>query len=261
MAFEAVKFFLYFKSAAIARRRRMPMGSGLPARIFSAIQADIMRGAYPIGARLPSERELSIAYRASRLVVREAIARLAQAGLVETHPQSGTYVLDFNRKGTLETLVQVLKIRRSIDRETLDSLLRFRFLTETEAAREAALRITTGELALLKANLERKRAHLDDVLTLAECDFEFHYAVIEISGNVINRLIFHSFRPIYSFFTEFFYSLPGVPAASLRLNARLLGALSRRDPAGARRAMGAILRHGARKVYEAVRDGDSIVIP
>ncbi|MBP7605163.1 MAG: FadR family transcriptional regulator [Spirochaetes bacterium] len=237
------------------------MNTGLPGKIFSAMQADIIRGVYPIGARLPAERELSRAYGASRFAVREAIAMLAQSGLVETHPQSGTYVRDFNRRGTLETLVQVLRIRRSIDRETLDSLLRFRFVTETEAAREAALRATEHELALLKANLERKQAHLEDIAVLAECDFEFHYTVIEISGNVINRLVFHSFRPIYSFFTEFFYSLPGVPAASLRLNARLLGALSRRDPEAARRAMGAILKHGERKVYDAVRDGESVVIP
>lgn len=237
------------------------MNTGLPGKIFSAMQADIIRGVYPIGARLPAERELSRAYGASRFAVREAIAMLAQSGLVETPPQSGTYVRDFNRRGTLETLVQVLRIRRSIDRETLDSLLRFRFVTETEAAREAALRATEHELALLKANLERKQAHLEDIAVLAECDFEFHYTVIEISGNVINRLVFHSFRPIYSFFTEFFYSLPGVPAASLRLNARLLGALSRRDPEAARRAMGAILKHGERKVYDAVRDGESVVIP
>jgi len=237
------------------------MNTGLPGKIFSAMQADIIRGVYPIGARLPAERELSRAYGASRFAVREAIAMLAQSGLVETHPQSGTYVRDFNRRGTLETLVQVLRIRRSIDRETLDSLLRFRFVTETEAAREAALRATEHELALLKANLERKQAHLEDIAVLAECDFEFHYTVIEISGNVINRLVFHSFRPIYSFFTEFFYSLPGVPAASLKLNARLLGALSRRDPEAARRAMGAILKHGERKVYDAVRDGESVVIP
>jgi len=237
------------------------MNTGLPGKIYSAMQADIIRGVYPIGARLPAERELARAYGASRFAVREAIAMLAQSGLVETHPQSGTYVRDFNRRGTLETLVQVLRIRRSIDRETLDSLLRFRFVTETEAAREAALRATEAELSLLRANLERKQAHLDDIAVLAECDFEFHYTVIEISGNVINRLVFHSFRPIYSFFTEFFYSLPGVPAASLRLNARLLGALARRDPEAARRAMGAILKHGERKVYEAVRDGESVVIP
>lgn len=237
------------------------MNTGLPGKIFGAMQADIIRGVYPIGARLPAERELARAYRASRFAVREAIAMLAQSGLVETHAQSGTYVRDFIHRGTLETLVQVLRIRRSIDRETLDSLLRFRFVTETEAAFEAALRATENELALLKANLERKRAHLEDIAVLAECDFEFHYTVIEISGNVINRLIFHSFRPIYSFFTEFFYSLPGVPAASLKLNTRLLGALSRRDGEAARRAMGAILKHGERKVYEAVRNGESVVIP
>lgn len=237
------------------------MTRGLTGKIFNAMQEDIIAGVYPVGTRLPSERELSHTYGASRFAVREAIAMLAQSGLVETHPQSGTYVRDFMKLGTLETLVQVLRIRRTIDRKTLDSLLRFRFITETDAAREAALRVTEKDLVFLNANLERKRAGLEDVAVLVECDFEFHSKVIEISDNVINRLIFHSFRPIYSFFTEFFYSLPDVPAASLRLNTRFLSALSRRDPDASRKSMEAILKFGEKKVYEAVRKDAAVVIP
>ena len=236
------------------------MKKGLPGRILDDIRTDIIREAYPIGSRLPSERELSHKYGASRFAVREAIAVLAQGGFVETHPQSGTFVRDFFRDGSLETLVQVLRVRRAIDRQTLESLLGFRLITETSAAGEAALRITDDEAECLRKNLERKQSHLDNITVLTECDFDFHFSIIGISGNIISRLVFQSFKPVYSFFTEFFYSIKGAPEASLRLNMKLLGALTRGDAAASRKSMEEILKYGEKKVFEAIRDGGSVIL-
>ncbi len=240
--------------------KKQTMNPGLPGRILNDMRRDIIREVYPIGSRLPSERELSIRYGANRFAVREAIAMLAQAGFVETQPQSGTYVRDFFREGSLETLVEVLRVRRAIDRQTLESLLNFRFITETTAAGEAALRITEGEAEYLRKNLEKKKKCLADITGLAECDFDFHYAVIGISGNIISRLVFQSFKPVYSFFTEFFYSIKGVPEASLKLNTKLLRALTRGDAAASRKAMEDILSFGKKKVYHAIRHGGSVIL-
>ncbi|MBP7738601.1 MAG: FadR family transcriptional regulator [Spirochaetes bacterium] len=236
------------------------MKTGLPGRILNDMRSDIIREAYPIGSRLPSERELSQKYGASRFAVREAIAVLAQGGFVETHPQSGTYVRDFFRYDTLDTLVQVLRVRQAIDRQTLESLLNFRLITETTAAAEAALRITDDEAEYLRNNLEQKRSHLRDIAVLAECDFDFHCAIIGISGNIISRLVFQSFKPVYSFFTEFFYSIKGVPEASLKLNMKLFRALTGGDAAASRKAMENILAFGEKKVYEAIRHGGSVIL-
>jgi len=231
------------------------MNPGLPGRIFDDMQADIIRNVYPVGSKLPPERDLAHKYEASRFAVREAIAMLAQSGLVITHPQSGTYVKDFENTGSLETLVQILRIRRSIDRPTLESLLNFRLTTETAAAAEAACRVTKSEIEYLERNLEIKKEHPADVSILTECDFDFHYTIINISGNIINRLVFQSFRPIYSFFTEFFYSINGTAEASLRLNLKMLKALKSRDSDASKKAMTAILKFGEKKVYEAIKDG------
>jgi len=233
------------------------MKSGLPGRIFSDMRKDIIAGVYPIGSRLPPERDLVGKYKASRFAIREAIAMLTQSGFVVTHPQSGTYVRDFNREGSVETLVQVLRAQKTIDRETLKSLLKFRFVTETEAAGEAALRIRESDIAFLEANLEKKKRHLKDAVVLAACDYEFHSSVITLSGDIISRLVFQSFKPVYFFFSEFFYSIDGAPGMSLDLNLKLLKALKRRDAAASRRAMGNVLRFAEKKVYEAIRSGNS----
>lgn len=236
------------------------MSSGLPALIFDQIRNDIINEIYPIGSKLPPERELAGKYGASRFAVREAIARLMQTGFVETHPQSGSYIRDFYRDGSLDTLVQTLRVRRVIDRQTLDSLLRFRFTTETNAAAEAALRITDSDIGYLANNLKTKKKHLTATQILAECDYDFHYKVITIAENVINRLIFQSFKPIYSFFTEFFYSLPDTADNSLKLNLRLLESLKKRDSKASCIAMAEILKYGENKVYEAINDNDQLIV-
>jgi len=242
------------------RQRIEAMSFGLPGKIFIDMRDDIIKGAYPVGGKLPPERELSSRYGASRFAVREAIAMLTQGGFVETLPQSGTYVRDFEKDGTLETLVQILRIRRSIDRQTLDSLLSFRYATETIAAGEAAALISESDLDFLGRNLERKEQNLSNIPALTECDYEFHYTIISISKNIISRLVFQSFRPIYSFFTEFFYSIEGAPASSLKLNRRLLHALRRGDADASRKAMGDILKFGEKKVYQAIRQEDRVIL-
>lgn len=236
------------------------MKPGLPSIIFEEIRSDIINGVYPIGSKLPPEREMSQKYEASRFAVREAIAMLVQNGFVETLPQSGTYIRDFYRDGSLDTLVQTLRIRRAIDRQTLDSLLKFRYQTETIAAAEAAALITDKDLAYLEGKLKLKAENADNIFLLAECDYEIHFKVVTLSGNVISRLIFQSFRPIYAFFTEYFYSLAGAADKSLQLNRELLKALRKRDRGASQQAMAAILKYGEKKVYEAIDDNEALII-
>ncbi|HOA35655.1 MAG TPA: FadR/GntR family transcriptional regulator [Bacillota bacterium] len=236
------------------------MRTGLSARIFEEIRTAIINEIYPIGSKLPTERELAEQYGASRFAVREAMAMLSQEGFVETLPQSGTYVKDFYSDGTLDTLVQTLRIRRVIERQTLISLLKFRATVETNAAAEAALRINSKDIAYLTANLQRKRENLDNIAALTECDYDFHYKIVSVSGNIISKLVFQSFKPIYSFFTEFYYSLPGVPQASLELNLKLLEALKQGDKESSFKAMEAILHFGERKIFESIDDREELIV-
>lgn len=236
------------------------MSVGLSAKIFDKIRRAIISGVYPIGSKVPPERELAERYGASRFAVREAMAMLSQNGFVETRPQSGTYVKDFYSDGSLDTLVQTLRIRRAIDRRTLVSLLRFRVAVETSAASEAATRMTVNDLAYLAANLERKGDNLSNVEVLTECDYDFHYKIISASGNIISKLVFQTFKPIYSFFTEFYYSLTGTPEASLALNLKLLEALKQGDKRSSFEAMEAVLQFGEKKIFESIDDGEELIV-
>ena len=236
------------------------MGSGLPAKIFEEIRKDIINEVYPIGSKLPPERELATRYSASRFAVREAIAMLGQSGFVKTHPQSGSYILDFYKDGSLETLVQTLRIRRAIDRQTLDSLFKYRYTTETSAAADAAIRISDKDIFYLNETLKQKSINLQNINTLADLDYDFHFRVITVSENIINKLIFQSFKPIYYFFTEFFYSLSGAAKNSLELNYSLLETFKKRNPELASGAMGDILKYGEKRVYKAIDEREQLIV-
>src|SRR3954470_12843465 len=61
-------------------------------QVVAVIERRIRSGKIAPGARLPSERELCAEFGVSRIVVREAIARLKADGYVETRQGAGATV-------------------------------------------------------------------------------------------------------------------------------------------------------------------------
>jgi DNA-binding FadR family transcriptional regulator len=76
-------------------------------RIHAELRAGILGGRYAPGDALPSERRLSEDLQASRHVVREALKRLQQGGLVSISQGGATRVRDWRRHGGLELLLDL----------------------------------------------------------------------------------------------------------------------------------------------------------
>ncbi len=70
-----------------------PTPAPLHARLRTAIQAQIMDGTLRPGESLPSERTLQKHLNVSRATVRQAIGALIQAGLLQSIPGTGTFVI------------------------------------------------------------------------------------------------------------------------------------------------------------------------
>ena len=71
----------------------MPPGRPKYHRIVHQLLAEIRRGTYAIGDRLPSEHRLMSAFGVSRYTVRQAMQSLRQMGVVEAQQGRGTLVL------------------------------------------------------------------------------------------------------------------------------------------------------------------------
>jgi GntR family transcriptional regulator, rspAB operon transcriptional repressor len=119
--------------------------------------------------RLPgepiSEVELAKSYGFSRTPVREALRKLADEGLVEIFPQSGTFAARIPLAALPETIV----IRKAL---------------EETSARLAAERARRSQAIALLAELERQReaSRAGDRNAFHQADEAFHAAIAEAAG-------------------------------------------------------------------------------
>jgi len=182
-------------------------------KIYLELQKEILQGKYRPHSRFPSERELAVTYESSRSAVREAMAKLSQAGLVKTVPQSGTYVTDYQGEASLDLLIQIMKATEAIDADILISLLKYRRMAEPFIAREAALQASKEDVASLKEAGDKLVDQLEndpgDIKRATELDFTFHLEISRATRNLIFQLLFNSFKPIYQFCTDIYYQSPG----------------------------------------------------
>lgn len=66
--------------------------SPLYVQLMQRISADIEKGTYAVGTRIPPEHELEHLYQVSRVTVRRALAELTSEGLLERKQGKGTFV-------------------------------------------------------------------------------------------------------------------------------------------------------------------------
>jgi GntR family transcriptional regulator, transcriptional repressor for pyruvate dehydrogenase complex len=78
--------------------------SSLGDKVFEQLTGEIVSGRLAPGAAIPSERELSEILGVNRHVVREAVKRLEQIGLVKVAQGGRTRVLDFRQTAGLDLL-------------------------------------------------------------------------------------------------------------------------------------------------------------
>lgn len=157
------------------------------------LSAAILGGALAAGQTLPAERELAEMMGVNRGAVREAIQRLAAAGLVQSRQGQGTRVLDFQREGGLDLLPGILIQGGRVHGPALRGLAELRTCIGVDAARRAARQV--GEEATLRAAMramERAPPGARAAPALA-----FWEAVIDRADNLAYRLAFNSLRRCY----------------------------------------------------------------
>ena len=127
----------------------------LPDQVFEQMARAIVIGDYPPGSKLPSERMLTEVFEVNRHVVREAVKRLEQVGLVKVNQGGATRVLDYQRTAGLD-LLAVLAQNADVGEAVVPM---WRSALEMRAAIGADL----ARLCALRASQEVK----DDLIAIA----------------------------------------------------------------------------------------------
>ena len=176
------------------------------------LQHMILSGKLKIGEKLPPERQLAEMMQVSRAVVNGGITELEKMGFLVVKPRSGTYVADYRRKGTINTLLSIMKYNGGrIRNEEIRSIFEVRIALDTLAARLCIDRITDEEVELLLGKVNEIR-DASKVSIAIQAAFEFQHEFALMSGNTLIPLIFQSFKaPIFTMW-ERFCDLYGVQA-------------------------------------------------
>lgn len=170
----------------------------------------IISGKLQIGEKLPPERQLAEMMQVSRSVVNSGINELEKKGFLLIKPRSGTYVADYRRKGTIDTLMAIMKYNGGrIRNEEIRSILEIRVALDSLAAKLCIDRISDEEVQILLEKVEAIRT-AENKSSAIHAAFEFQHEFALISGNTLIPLIFQSFYAPINTMWERFVELYGI---------------------------------------------------
>ena len=159
------------------------------------IENMILSGELAIGEQLPPARDLSIKMGVSRSVISAGLVELEKLGFVEVLPRQGVFVCDYRRKGSVETLVAIMRYNGgALRKNEVRSLLEVSDALECLCLRLVLEQASLPELEALAPMLDaiRSAGSADEA---AERTYDFHHELAILSGNVLMPLLYHSFHP------------------------------------------------------------------
>jgi len=145
------------------------------------------------GDRLPSERELAERFAVGRNAVREAVAVLEAVRMVERRPNSGIYLREVGRQGSLEALVLQAELGVPLTEAEVAEVVELRAILELQAIRLACERRRDADIERLDTVLAASAETIAAGGNLADRDAEFHLAVVEATGNHVLLRVVNSF--------------------------------------------------------------------
>ncbi|TCM16069.1 GntR family transcriptional regulator [Novosphingobium sp. PhB165] len=140
-----------------------------------------------VGARLPSESALAEMFSVSRAIVREALVRLASDGITEARRGAGSFV----KSRPSERLAAFMPMSELS--ATMGSF-EVRFVLEAEAARLAATRRTSPEMAHVEEGMDMLRSALLSGAPAHAEDMELHRRIASATGNPAFLIAFDALR-------------------------------------------------------------------
>ena len=183
--------------------------------IVENLKERIRSGEFGPGDQLPAEQKLLSQYHVSRLTLREALARLTALGIVRVRHGKGAFVADSISVSALDDVL--IPLFSHLDSHKMQELVEARNLIESEIAAKVAETRTDEQLQLLEELLGHDREVLDDPERFARRDYDFHLALVKMSGNDFYLAMYQAlYRQIRAFLVRYAKSIDDRAAAMER---------------------------------------------
>lgn len=195
--------------------------------VFDRIHRSIKSGSYAVDERLPTEHALAAEFQVSRPVVRDALQRLKDQGLIYSRRGAGSFVRE-------QGIREPLGFGQMENLSDLQHCYDFRLTIEPEAAALAAARRSDEALKKIATALALLRDATNREAHRTDADFMFHLSIAQASIN--------------PYFATAMQALEDHIAVGMRLHG-----LSLRATSGGLQHV--FVEHTA--IYEAIRAGES----
>lgn len=239
--------------------RESTMDTFKPVKLADAIAEHleklILEGVLRPGEKLLPERDLAVKLDVSRPSLRDALAKLEEAGLLVTG-RNGTHVARF-----LAPIADPLARLLQDNPQATYDYLEYRGSVESRAAWLAAERATEVDREAIRAVVARMReAHeQDDFTAESEADTDLHLAIYEAAHNLVMLHIMRTLSDLLRnnvFYSRAdLYSRPGVREALLAQHLALAEAVLAGDAGAAHTAADAHVHYTLKTLREIRDDG------
>ncbi|MGE2717060.1 FadR/GntR family transcriptional regulator [Mycolicibacterium litorale] len=223
----------------------------VPEDVFDQIVTEVLNGELAPGHALPSERRLAEVLGVSRPAIREALKRLAGAGLIEVRQGDATTVRDFRRTAGLDLLPQLVMRGGELDLPVVRSILEVRLHNGPKVAELAARRGGQQLADRLEAAIVALEDETDPVAAQRHA-LTFWDHLVDAADSIVFRLMYNTLRATYE---------PALPALATMMAAEVgrpdgyravAAAVVARDPSAAADAARRLLEPATTALLDAV---------
>jgi GntR family transcriptional repressor for pyruvate dehydrogenase complex len=223
--------------------------------VYEQIFTLIASGEFPLNFRLPAEAELARRFGASRPVIREALARLRDDGIIVSRQGSGSYV----RQRPDNAMLRFVPVSSIAD---ILRCFEFRVGLEGAAAALAAVRAEESDIAEIRAALDDLESGIQKRELGADADGRFHLAVAKATHNQYHLSVQNSLQSHIGAGMHLARSLSLLRTeARLRLvqeeHVAVLEAIEMRDSLRARAAMEIHINNARYRMFQGVSKPDA----
>ncbi len=223
-------------------------------QVAERLEEEILRGDYPAGAQLPSERDLMAEFGVGRPAVREALFQLDKMGLIEVRSGERARVTRPTPKVVFASIAGAARVMLS-EPGGVRNFQQAREFLEAGLARYAAESATDDDLAELKSALEANRLTIGDNERFQITDIAFHFALAVIPRNPIFTALHAAFAEWLARQRQITLSVGGQNEIAYRAHQTIYEAIAGRDADTAEQMMRNHLQQVAKSYWQVVEAG------
>lgn len=209
--------------------RKIGTNLTLSQKIERNIEIAIREKRIPVGAKLPTERELCESFSVSRTALREALRRLSARGLIKIQKGSGMYVSEIKIEDAVKSLNLYYDLK--FDENLIPQIIQVRKIMEPEIAKLAARNANQEAIEEMESSLEEFIAcDPDNVQRETDLHNRFHLILAKAARNPIIQI---TMEPIYSLLPRmrnlFYGNIDNEKGNIIKFHKEIIKAIKKRD--------------------------------